>query len=62
MAPRAEKDHPSPPFLRLRGYTVHKAIKAAEAGAAKGMTVVAKTKTKVKVKPTSQGRSISGKR
>ncbi len=42
---------------------MHKAIKAAEAGAAKGMTVTAKTKTKVKVKPNFQGRSMtSGRR
>ena len=35
-----------------------KLVKAATAGAAKGLTV--KVKTKVKVKPTSQGRSMRG--
>jgi hypothetical protein len=39
---------------------MHKAIQAATTGAAKGMVVTAKTKTKVKVKPTSQGRSLRG--
>jgi hypothetical protein len=39
---------------------VDKAIKAAVAGGGKGLKVT--VKSKIKVKPTSQGRSISGKR
>jgi hypothetical protein len=37
-----------------------KAIKAATAGGQKGLKVT--VKSKIKVKPTSQGRSIGGKR
>ena len=43
------------PFLFM-----HKAIGAAVQGGKAGMVVTAKTKTKVKVKPTSGGRSLSG--
>jgi hypothetical protein len=39
---------------------MHKAINAAVAGSKAGMVVKAKTKTTVKVKPTSQGRALRG--
>jgi hypothetical protein len=41
---------------------MHKAINAAVTGGKAGMVVKAKTKTTVKVKPTSQGRSMRGGR